>query len=91
MMLILIMCRLKKWSLYGLNQAPRIWYDTLKASLLNIGFKRCNLDFFLFFKKSDTGFSLIFVYVDDILVCGDESSKVLRILESLQTNPSKKG
>lgn len=76
-------CKLKK-SLYGLRQAPRAWYDTLKGFLVDLGFKRCTSDFSLFFKSSSTGLLLILIYVDDILVTGDSPSDVLDVIRLLK-------
>lgn len=37
-----------------------------------MGFKRCTSDFSLFFMSSTSGLVLVSVYVDDILVTGDD-------------------
>ena len=34
-------CKLKK-ALYGVNQAPRAWYERLHNYLVNIGFEKTN-------------------------------------------------
>lgn len=77
------MCKLKR-SLYGLRHAPRAWYDTLKGSLIELGFHRCTSDYSLFFKDSSTGLLLVLVYIDDILVIGDQSDEVLHIIQLLK-------
>lgn len=76
-------CKLKK-SLYGLKQAPRAWYDTLTSSLISMGFKRCISDHSLFFSSTAAGLVLVLVYVDDILVTGDDSKAVLDVIQLLQ-------
>ncbi|GJX70145.1 putative ribonuclease H-like domain-containing protein [Tanacetum coccineum] len=38
-------------ALYGLDQAPRAWYDTLSTYLLENGFRRATIDKTLFIKK----------------------------------------
>ncbi|GJX41923.1 putative ribonuclease H-like domain-containing protein [Tanacetum coccineum] len=38
-------------ALYGLHQAPRAWYETLSAYLLENGFRRGTIDKTLFIKK----------------------------------------
>lgn len=60
-------CKLKK-SLYGLKEAPRAWYDTLKSSSTDIGFPQCTSDFSIFFKKTSSSLLLVLIYADDILV-----------------------
>lgn len=77
-------CRLKK-SFYGLKQALHAWYDTLKSSLISLGFKLCTSDFSLFFRQGSGGLLLILVYVDDILICEDDHSEVLQIIEGLKS------
>lgn len=52
-------------SLYGLKEVHRVWCDKLRSYLLTLGFQRS--DFSLFFKFLHGVFSLILVYVDDIL------------------------
>lgn len=76
-------CHLKK-SLYGLKQTLRAWYDTLKSSLVELGFQRCTSDFSLFFKKSATGLLLVLIYVDDTLVTKDDVTDVISIIELIK-------
>lgn len=40
-------CHLKK-AIYGLRQAPKVWYDALTHSLMRIGFKMSESDNSLF-------------------------------------------
>lgn len=63
--------KLKK-ALYGLKQAPWAWFDRLKAALLNWGFTNSKLDTSLFFCKKDTKLLLVLIYVDDILLTGED-------------------
>lgn len=74
-----------KETIYGLKQAPRAWYETLKSSLLDLGFKRCTYDHSLFFKNSSAGLVMVLVYVDDILVTRDSSDEVFHIIDLLKT------
>ncbi|MGS7221159.1 reverse transcriptase domain-containing protein, partial [Micrococcus luteus] len=54
-------------SLYGLHQAPRIWYETLTQYLLSKGFSRGSIDMTLFKKEVDGELLIVQVYVDDII------------------------
>ncbi|GKB53211.1 putative ribonuclease H-like domain-containing protein, partial [Tanacetum coccineum] len=54
-------------ALYGLHQAPRVWYETLANYLLGNGFKRGKIDQALFIKKQKGDILLVHVYVDDII------------------------
>ncbi|GKE38534.1 putative ribonuclease H-like domain-containing protein, partial [Tanacetum coccineum] len=54
-------------ALYGLHQAPRAWYETLSAYLLENRFRRGTIDKTLFIKKDKGDILLVQVYVDDII------------------------
>ncbi|GKD35403.1 putative ribonuclease H-like domain-containing protein [Tanacetum coccineum] len=54
-------------ALYGLHQAPRVWYETLSTYLIENGFRRCTIDKTLFIKKDKGDILLVQVYVDDII------------------------
>nr|GEU99457.1 retrovirus-related Pol polyprotein from transposon TNT 1-94 [Tanacetum cinerariifolium] len=54
-------------ALYGLHQAPRVWYATLSTFLVQSGYKRGLVDKTLFIKKDKKDIMLVQVYVDDII------------------------
>nr|GEV75542.1 uncharacterized mitochondrial protein AtMg00810-like [Tanacetum cinerariifolium] len=54
-------------ALYGLNQAPRAWYETLSNYLLENRFRRGTIDKTLFIQKIKNDILLVQVYVDDII------------------------
>nr|GFC56280.1 hypothetical protein [Tanacetum cinerariifolium] len=54
-------------ALYGLHQAPRAWYETLAAYLLENGFQRGTIDQTVFIKKQQKDILLVLIYVDDII------------------------
>ena len=56
-----------KKALYGLNQAPRAWYDQLTQYLVSHGFIRGKADQTLFIKREDDELIVAQVYVDDII------------------------
>lgn len=75
-------CRLVK-ALYGLKQAPKAWYDTLSSFLVQSGFVHSSSDHCLFHKISKGKMLLILVYVDDILVTGDDNAAISHIIATL--------
>jgi len=58
--------KLKK-ALYGLEQAPRQWYERLSNFLLSKNYQRRQVDKTLFIKNSKNDIILVQVYFDDII------------------------
>jgi hypothetical protein len=56
----------------GLKQAPRAWYEHLKAFLLEKGFRMGSVDKMLFLLKQGIDTLLVQIYVNDIIF-GDSS------------------
>jgi len=63
-------CKLQR-SLYGLKQASRQWNTKLTKTLISSGYIQSKTDYSLFTKKSIHGFTVILVYVDDLVLGGD--------------------
>ena len=57
-------------SLYGLKQSERMWYNRLSEYLLKEGYVNNPICPCVFIKKSEIGFSIIAVYVDDLNLVG---------------------
>ena len=72
-------CKLIK-SLYGLKQAPRAWYEKLTEHLLKLNFKHFDLDYAtLFVKKVGKSVLYLVVYVDDLLMTGNNERYISSI------------
>ena len=67
--------RLKK-ALYGLKQAPRAWYQLVTSVLLDFGFTKCVSDPCIFFLRRGNDMVMVGVYVDDILIAGNNRSLI---------------
>eukprot|EP00253_Pinus_taeda_P036296 PITA_36296 len=76
-------CKLVK-SLYGLKQAPRAWYEKLTKHLLKLNFKHYDLDdATLFVMKVGKTVVYLVVYVDDLLMIGNNESYIASIKKEL--------
>lgn len=76
------MCRLHK-AIYSLKQAPRTLFDKLKATLLSFKFSssKCDPSFYVFFEN---GFVVyILVYVDDIIITGNNIKSIHSLVSQL--------
>ena len=78
-----MVCKLHK-SIYGLKQSPRAWYAKLSSVLEEFGFQRSNADSSLFVRTSSVGKLVVLIYVDDLIVTGDNSEEVHFLKQALQ-------
>ena len=70
--------KLKK-SLYGLKQSGREWNSTLDKSLKKLGFQPCVSDPCIYTQRQGSCYSIILVYVDDIIVGSTSLKKLNKI------------
>jgi hypothetical protein len=67
-----------------LKQAPRAWFDKFRTTLLRFSFVQSKYDSFLFLCMTSTGFVLLLVYVDDIVITGTDSLLISNLQHHLQ-------
>ncbi|KAI3520152.1 hypothetical protein L1887_09385 [Cichorium endivia] len=77
-------CKLVK-SLYGLKQAPRKWNEKLTSSLLEFGFVQSKNDYSLYVKQKGDTFIVLLVYVDDIVLTGNNEDEIESVKCFLKT------
>jgi Reverse transcriptase (RNA-dependent DNA polymerase) len=73
-----IVCKLKK-SIYGLKQSSRTWYGKLNSYLIACNFKISNTDHSLFSKRGENYITIILVYIDDIIIMGNNLEKIKKV------------
>ena len=75
-------CRLKK-SLYGLKQSPRAWFGRFSNAMKTFGYRQSNSDHTLFIKRKDGKITALIVYVDDMVVTGDDPVEMASLQKRL--------
>ncbi|CAL9007664.1 unnamed protein product [Prunus brigantina] len=75
-------CKLKK-SLYGLKQSPRAWFGRFTKSMKFFGYTQSNADHTLFLKRDGKKLTALIVYVDDIVVTGNDTGEQLKLQKYL--------
>ncbi|KAK9065217.1 hypothetical protein SSX86_016600 [Deinandra increscens subsp. villosa] len=75
-------CLLHK-ALYGLKQAPRAWFQRLSAFLVKSGFSCSRADPSLFVFKQDTCILYLLVYVDDLILTGNQEAAINSFIQRL--------
>ena len=77
-----IVCRLNKY-LYGLKQASRTWFSTFSHVIKSVGFQPSKTDYSLFTRQNNTSFTALLIYVDDILLTGNDLTQIQRVKDCL--------
>lgn len=74
--------KLKK-SLYGLKQSPKAWFDCFSKAMQKRGFRQAQADHTLFHKHRSKKTTILIVYVDDIILIGDDKEEIERLKKDL--------
>ena len=75
-------CRLRR-AIYGLKQAPRAWFKRLRDVVLALGFIESLSDYALFTCRTPCGITLLLLYMDDMVISGDNVDSILSLKQRL--------
>ena len=79
-------CKLKK-ALYGLKQSPRAWFGRFTQAMKLLGYQQSNGEHTLFFKHTSPNLlTILIVYVDDILITGNNLEEIKCLERHLHKN-----
>ena len=70
-------------SLYGLKQAPRAWFAKFSSTIFCLGYTASLYDSALFLRRTDKGTILLLLYVDDMIITGDDLSGIQELKDFL--------
>ena len=59
-------------ALYGLKQASQAWFEKFSSVVTQQGFTSSPHDTALFVRRSFAGITLILLFVDDMIITGDD-------------------
>ena len=72
------LCHLKH-AMYGLRQAPRVWYDKINSWLQQQNLKQSDSDPNLFYSMENGQYTIVLIYVDHMLITGNNENKILAL------------
>jgi hypothetical protein len=75
-------CRLR-WALYGLKLAQRAWFTKFSVTVSSLGYSISSYDSALFIRRTDRGIILLLLYIDDMIITGDDSIGILELNQFL--------
>ena len=68
-------CHLQR-ALYGLKQAPRAWFAKFSSTISRLGYMASHYDSALFLCRTDKDTILLLLYVDDMIITGNDLSGI---------------
>ena len=63
-------------AIYGLKQSPRAWFVKFSGLVTSYGFNPCKSELTVMRKTTSTGYVILAIYVDDILLTGNDEAAI---------------
>ena len=70
-----MVCHLRR-AFYGLKQAPRAWFAKFYSTISCLDYMANHYDSVLFLHRTDKDTILLLLYVDDMIITGDDLSGI---------------
>ena len=70
-------------ALYSLKQAPRAWFTKFSSTISLLSYIASHYDSVLFLLCTNKGTILLLLYVDDIIITGDDLSSIQELKDIL--------
>ena len=70
-------------ALYGLKQAQRAWFAKLSSTISHLGYIASHYNFALFLHHTDKGTILLLLYVDDMIITGNDLGGIQELKDFL--------
>ena len=75
-------CHLQR-AFYGLQQALRVWFAKFSSTISHLGYMASHYDFAIFLRFTNKGTILLLLYVDDMIIIGDDLSGIQELKDFL--------
>ena len=75
-------CHIRR-ALYGLKQALRAWFAKFSSTISRLGYMANHYDFAIFLRHTDRGTILLLLYVDNMIITGDDLSGIQELKDFL--------
>jgi hypothetical protein len=79
-----MVCKLQR-ALYELKQSPRAWFGRFSVVMKKYGYKPSNSDHTLFLKHRLGKVIALIIYVDDMIITGDDIEEISQLQKKLAT------
>ena len=70
-------------ALYGLKQAPWAWFAKFSSTISHLGYMTSHYDYALFLRYIDKCTILLLLYVDDMIIIGNDLSGIQELKDFL--------